>query len=31
MGSNESYETAYRCGADASAISPITAVATLIP
>ena len=31
MGSNESYETAYRCGAYASAISPITAVASLIP
>ena len=31
MGSSESYETAYRCGAYASAISPITAVATLIP
>ena len=31
MGSNESYETAYRCGAYASAISPIAAVAGLIP
>lgn len=31
MGSNESYETAYRCGAYASAISPITAVLGLIP
>jgi hypothetical protein len=31
MGSNESYETAYRCGAYASAISPITVVAGLIP
>jgi hypothetical protein len=31
MGSNESYETAYRCGAYASAISPITAVLGVIP
>jgi hypothetical protein len=31
MGSNESYETAYRCGAYASAILPITAVASMIP
>lgn len=31
MGSNESYETAYRCGAYASAISPITTVAGIIP
>ena len=31
MGSNESYETAYRCGAYATAISPIAAVAGLIP
>lgn len=31
MGSSESYETAYRCGAYASAISPITAVTALIP
>lgn len=30
-GSNESYETAYRCGAYASAIAPITAVLGLIP
>ncbi|MEI6562896.1 MAG: Yip1 family protein [bacterium] len=31
MGSNESYETAYRCGAYASAVSPITALAGAIP
>jgi hypothetical protein len=31
MGSNESYETAYRCGAYASAISPILAVLGIIP
>ncbi len=31
MGSNESYETAYRCGAYASAVSPITAVIGVIP
>lgn len=31
MGSNESYETAYRCGAFAAAISPITSVLGLIP
>ena len=31
MGSNESYETAYRCGAYACAISPITAVIGIIP
>lgn len=31
MGSNESYETAYRCGAYAMAIQPIVAVAGLIP
>lgn len=31
MGSNESYETAYRCGAYACAISPITAVLGIIP
>ena len=31
MGSSESYETAYRCGAYASAISPITAVLGVIP
>ena len=31
MGSNESYETAYRCGAYAAAISPITALLGIIP
>lgn len=31
MGSSESYETAYRCGAYTLAISPITAIADLIP
>lgn len=31
MGSAESYETAYRCGAYASAIAPITALLGLIP
>jgi hypothetical protein len=31
MGSNESYETAYRCTAFAAAISPITAVLDIIP
>ena len=31
MGSNESYETAYRCGAYAAAISPITALLGVIP
>ena len=31
MGSNESYEAAYRCGAYATAISPITAVLGIIP
>lgn len=31
MGSAESYETAYRCGAYASAIAPITALVGLIP
>jgi len=31
MGSGESYETAYRCGAYAGAISPITAVLGIIP
>lgn len=31
MGSNESYETAYRCMAYSAAVSPITAVLGLIP
>ncbi|MEI7881719.1 MAG: YIP1 family protein [bacterium] len=31
MGSSESYETAYRCGAYAMAVQPILAVAGLIP
>ncbi len=31
MGSNENYETAYRCGAYAYAIAPITVLAGLIP
>lgn len=31
MGSGESYETAYRCGAYASAITPITALVNAIP
>ncbi len=31
MGSRESYETAYRCGAYAGAIAPITAVLNLVP
>ena len=31
MGSNESYETAFRCGAYAAAISPITTILGLIP
>lgn len=31
MGSNESYETAYRCGAYAAAVMPITAVLGAIP
>lgn len=31
MGSNESYETAYRCAAYSAAISPITAVLDIIP
>lgn len=31
MGSAESYETAYRCGAYASAIAPVTALLGLIP
>lgn len=31
MGSNESYETAYRCGAYASAVMPITALLNTIP
>jgi hypothetical protein len=31
MGSNESYETAYRCSAYASAISPILAILGIIP
>ncbi len=31
MGSNESFETAYRCGAYAAAITPITAVLGIIP
>lgn len=31
MGSNESYETAYRCGAYAMAVHPIAVVAMIIP
>jgi len=31
MGSDENYETAYRCGAYAAAISPITAVIGIVP
>jgi hypothetical protein len=31
MGSNEDFETAYRCGAYASAITPITTVVGIIP
>lgn len=31
LGSSESYETAYRCGAYASAIAPLTAVLGIIP
>ena len=31
MGSDESFETAYRCGAYAAAISPITSVLGVIP
>lgn len=31
MGSNESFETAYRCGAYTAAVMPITAVVGLIP
>ncbi len=31
MGSNESYETAYRCGAYISAISPIAVLAGIVP
>jgi len=31
MGSEESFETAYRCGAYATAITPITTVVSLIP
>ena len=31
MGSQESYETAYRCGAYISAITPITTILGLIP
>ena len=31
MGSNENYETAYRCGAYMMAISPVTAVLSVIP